>query len=208
MSKLPPPRKVPALTADGMNRLHEKIQAGYKTTVRDILLLGENLSNKKEELGHGNWLPWVEENLKFGAHQAAKYTRAYERRGELLSNETSGSDLSLNGIVKLLADPEPAAGGRLKSRITGDQKVRPPGTQTAHSSEKELWKRHEDETKEILIRISTVEGNLRKVKGLDDFWNQVDLDAALSHLKEVRKCLTVTRNWPRSKTPPPKKKPA
>jgi len=82
MSKLPPPRKVvPALTdADEMNRLHEKIQAGYKSTVDDILLLGEKLSNKKEKLGHGNWLPWVAENLKFGAHQAAKYTRVYERR--------------------------------------------------------------------------------------------------------------------------------
>jgi len=113
--------------------------------------------------------------------------------------------------VKLLAEPEPAAGGRLKSRIKGDPKVRNAVTQTTSSSE-EVWRRHEDETKEILVRISTVEGNLRSAQGFDDpFWNQVDLEAALGYLKKLRECLTVLRQPTavRSKLPPPpKKKPA
>ena len=47
--------------------------------------------------------------------------RAYERRSELPSNGTPGSDLTLNGIVQLLKEPEPDAG--LKSRIGRKRKT-------------------------------------------------------------------------------------
>jgi hypothetical protein len=90
--------------ADEINRLHEKIIGNFVDTANDIILLGEMLSKKKEELGHGNWLPWAESNLKFTAHQAAKYMRVYERRAEIQIGP-AGPISSLNGITRLLADP-------------------------------------------------------------------------------------------------------
>jgi hypothetical protein len=42
--------------------LYEKARNGIIGSVQDLTEAGQLLEKKKEELGHGEWLPWLEEN--------------------------------------------------------------------------------------------------------------------------------------------------
>ena len=74
--------------------------------VKRAIRIGELLTEAKSEVAHGEWIPWVEENLVFGQREARRYMRVAANR-----TRVSDSD-SLREAVSLLAEPkeeEPAA---------------------------------------------------------------------------------------------------
>ncbi len=69
--------------ATELNRLDAAIQSGMRQTVADAIRAGEILSQVKDRLGHGEFLPWIEENCGFSRQTADNYRRLYEHRDKL-----------------------------------------------------------------------------------------------------------------------------
>lgn len=70
--------------------------------VKKAIEIGRLLTEKKSELAHGEWIPWVESNLVFGRSQAANYMRAYRERDTLNVHPVA----HLKEAVALLAEPK------------------------------------------------------------------------------------------------------
>ncbi len=79
-----------ATTAESINAKHAELMGLGKTMMEKMIDLGRELSAIKEKLPHGEWQPWVEQNLKFSPRTARRYLDAYEHRNEL----TTGSNIT------------------------------------------------------------------------------------------------------------------
>lgn len=89
--------------ADEIQRLHDEIMGQLRTTVQKAIRIGELLTEQKADLQHGQWLPWLEENVPFSERTARNYMRVYEKRAELKSANVA--DLSsAYRAVGLLSD--------------------------------------------------------------------------------------------------------
>jgi hypothetical protein len=64
-------------------RLHNEICQYGKMTIDKAIRAGELLSEIKKSVGHGNWIPWVKENLPFNRQTAANYIRVFYGRDDL-----------------------------------------------------------------------------------------------------------------------------
>ena len=85
----------PITTAEQANAAHRRIVG----TVQDAIAIGEFLTAKKAELGHGNWLPWLKANIEFDQKTAWNYANLYANRSKL------GTVPNLQAAYKLLAAP-------------------------------------------------------------------------------------------------------
>jgi hypothetical protein len=65
--------------------------------------VGRLLTEAKELVGHGEWIPWVEANCVFGDRQARKYMRVYSMREQI---GTRSSDFNLNSVLAALSDSD------------------------------------------------------------------------------------------------------
>lgn len=74
-----PPTPVGVMTDDELKleavNLALAIEKGANTMREWRIRLGEVLTEVQRRVGHGNWLPYVEENLQIDRHQAANYQR-------------------------------------------------------------------------------------------------------------------------------------
>ena len=68
---------------DEIKELHQEIGGYLKMTLDKAIRVGELLLIQKENLKHGEWLPWIKENLPFSERLARDYMRFYDRREEL-----------------------------------------------------------------------------------------------------------------------------
>jgi len=99
----------PVAPADQINTLHGEMTGHMTMAVKKAIEIGRLLSEQKGRLAHGEWIPWVENNLTFGRIQTAKYMRVYDRRDQLNVH----SNVHLKGIDQALSllteprDPEP-----------------------------------------------------------------------------------------------------
>jgi hypothetical protein len=100
------------MTAAALN-LAERIEAAHTSATRYArnalefaALCGELLLEAKAQVGHGNWLAWVEANLTFGERQARKYMRLAQHFDQIGSEN---ADLTLDQAVALLAAPKDAS---------------------------------------------------------------------------------------------------
>jgi hypothetical protein len=66
--------------AKQLNELHASIERKLKSTVTDAIEAGRLLSEKKAELPHGEFLPWLKENCAFSERTAQNYTRLFRYR--------------------------------------------------------------------------------------------------------------------------------
>lgn len=96
--------KVSKMTRDiaaEVNARYDAMGEKIEGAVSDAIWIGERLIEQKNKLAHGEWIPWVEENLKFGRREASNYMRA-ARNGkrvshldslrQLISDGTAGAD--------------------------------------------------------------------------------------------------------------------
>ncbi len=91
-------------------RLHTEIGNSLKMTLEHAIRIGELLTAQKTELKHGEWLPWIENNLPFSKQTANRYMTAWDRRGELKLLTVS----NLTEAYKLLEAPKAGTAGRKK----------------------------------------------------------------------------------------------
>ena len=59
---------------------HLEFELSLKTSVNLAIEIGRLLAEKKEELGHGEFTPWVNENLPFTTRTAQNYMRLFNKR--------------------------------------------------------------------------------------------------------------------------------
>lgn len=83
--------------------LHNEIGGYIKVTLDKAIRIGELLSQQKEELKHGEFTSWIEDNLPFTDRTARNYMNIFRNR-ERLKTETV-SDLTT--AYKLLEEPKP-----------------------------------------------------------------------------------------------------
>jgi hypothetical protein len=93
--------------------LHIEAWADYDRALERVRDAGMLLIAAKPLVGHGKWESWVSEHCRFESPQATKYMRVADRWDEIQQKRTSGSPLSINAAVKLIAapKPKPTAGG-------------------------------------------------------------------------------------------------
>jgi len=72
------------------------------TAVGKAIEIGALLTTVKEELPHGEWLPWLAANVPFAERTARNYLRVYQNREKV--NRHGIADLT--GAIKLLTAPK------------------------------------------------------------------------------------------------------
>ncbi len=90
---------------DEVRLLHQELMGGAKVTIEKAIRIGELLTGIKASLKHGQWLPWVSENLEFDRTQASRYMAVFTNR-----NDDRIHHLGFTDAYKLLSD-----GGREKA---------------------------------------------------------------------------------------------
>lgn len=102
---------------DQIRRLHGEIGTLLQSSLEKAATIGELLTRKKAELEHGQFTPWIEENLPFGDRMARKYMRVYEHRNQI-ENGTTGSDLGVTKLLETVKTPKkPPTAPRQRPRI-------------------------------------------------------------------------------------------
>jgi len=85
--------------------LHERLLDYAKKSLADAIKAGSLLTDLKRTRPHGKWLSFVENQLPFSARTATRYMTLFEHRDELHSKTDTLSDLTLNGVYRLLNKP-------------------------------------------------------------------------------------------------------
>ncbi len=80
-------------------RLHDEVIGHAKQALEKAIQVGEELTEQKAALGHGQWLPWIKKNLPFSQPTAYRYMRLHEDREKLFNVN------NLAEAYKLLAPP-------------------------------------------------------------------------------------------------------
>jgi hypothetical protein len=91
-----------------INNLHGELCHSASAVIGTAIKIGELLAGHKASLPHGEWTPWVNQNLRFNADQAARYIRVFERRDELKSVSEDGFAVAtLKDALNRLSKPKP-----------------------------------------------------------------------------------------------------
>jgi len=72
-----------------INKLHNEIGGALKITLDKAIRIGELLTEQKESLKHGEFTPWVNENLPFTDRTARRYMTLYRNRDRLKMDNVS-----------------------------------------------------------------------------------------------------------------------
>ena len=73
-----------------------------------VIGAGADALQAKATVKHGEWLPWIEENLNVGARQTQKYMRLHVMNLQLPDpNTNSDSHLTIDAALESVADPRP-----------------------------------------------------------------------------------------------------
>lgn len=77
-----------------------------RSAIQSALIAGEKLALAKEQVPHGEWLPWLEENCpKLSERNAQRYMRIWRKRDELPKSDTRDG-FSLRQALEVLATPK------------------------------------------------------------------------------------------------------
>jgi hypothetical protein len=71
--------------AEEISRLHKEILSHARASLQNAIRIGEVLSQVKEALKHGEWLPWLEEYAPFAERTARNYVKVFDNRVALKS---------------------------------------------------------------------------------------------------------------------------
>jgi hypothetical protein len=85
---------------DQLNTLHNEIMGAMRTTLHKAVEAGGILQEVKENLPHGKFTAWVEENISFDLRTAQRYMKAWDNR-DRLKNDTVSS------LKQLTEEPTP-----------------------------------------------------------------------------------------------------
>ena len=86
-----------------------------------ILEIGKRLVEAKDQLSHGEWLPWLEKKVEFSERSAQQYIRLWREYGK----SATVADLGVRKALVLLALPETERDGFAgeKHEVNGEEKT-------------------------------------------------------------------------------------
>jgi hypothetical protein len=90
-----------------INLLHRTIMANARQCLADALEAGRLLKEQKDELGRGEWLPWLAENVSFNARTAQRYMKLHENRDRFKNDSVSYLMDAYDKLAKRKNDEEP-----------------------------------------------------------------------------------------------------
>jgi hypothetical protein len=96
-----------------IRQLHQEICSLAMTALDKAIRIGELLLQEKAKLKHGEWLPWIKENLPFSHNTVNRYKRCYQYR-DRLSNYSNLNNLSVDGFLRLCSTPR----SKIKEEVT------------------------------------------------------------------------------------------
>jgi len=100
--------------ASEITRLHGEIAAAYGMSWTCAIRIGELLTQQKEALKHGHFLPWVAEHLPFSERTARNYMSLFKHRAELesanVADLTAAYRLAAPRKTKPANKPKPSEG--------------------------------------------------------------------------------------------------
>ena len=97
---------LPELAAS-IRQEHHLAEQHAMQAVNHAMEAGRLLIEAKALCSHGKWLSWLADNFEGSARTAQAYMRLYEKR-DALANTQSSAHLSIDGALKLLAEPKEA----------------------------------------------------------------------------------------------------
>ena len=65
-----------------LNELHQQIEGKLRSTVQDAIRAGEILTQAKDDLPHGGFLPWIKQNCVFSERTARNYLSLFRYRNK------------------------------------------------------------------------------------------------------------------------------
>lgn len=89
-------------SAQAITRLHNELYSLFDKGLHKAIQIGELLIQQKRALNHGEWIPWIQENLPFSDQTARNYIRLYLNQNELKSKNV----LDLTTAYKALQQPK------------------------------------------------------------------------------------------------------
>ena len=95
--------RLPILAAE-IKRLHGEAKQLAEASVARAIEAGEYLIEAKQQLKHGEWLPWLSEHCGMSPRSAQLYMHVAKNKTEIQKRNVA--HLSLQGVVKDLAKPE------------------------------------------------------------------------------------------------------
>jgi Protein of unknown function (DUF3102) len=82
---------------------HQAVSEALSESVRHAMAAGELLIEAKDQLQHGQWLPWLRDHCTISERTAQLYMRVAKNRDEVEAQMRNGAaDLSLNETAALL----------------------------------------------------------------------------------------------------------
>ena len=94
-----------AVLAHEINTAHTNAQQHAQKSVESAISAGEALLEAKEQLKHGEWLPWLRDNCKVSERSARVYIRLAKHKDEVLKS-ADAADLTIRGALDAIdADP-------------------------------------------------------------------------------------------------------
>ena len=85
-----------------LNQIVSEIKFFENQAVVSYWEIGKRLAQAKEQVGHGNWENWIDENLGYTSRTANSLIRVYKE----IPNQKSISDLTYTKVIKILSLPE------------------------------------------------------------------------------------------------------
>ena len=83
---------------------HTAVSSALKESLRHSIVAGELLLEAKEQVPHGQWLPWLQEHCTMSDRTAQLYMRVAKNRTEIENQMRNDvADLTLNEATALLA---------------------------------------------------------------------------------------------------------
>lgn len=179
------------LQTSNINQLESEIILLKQQTAQNIIEIGKRLIQAKEQLPHGEWLPWLEEKIDFSRHTANRFMRVAEE----FSNVSMLQHLTQSKIFALLDVPESQREEFIESNPVEDMttrelrqaiKERKEAEQRAAELEKENERLKNQPPKvierEVKKTIEVVPEDYEKLKQ-----QEKDLEEEISTLKEKLK---------------------
>jgi hypothetical protein len=98
-----------------------QIRSLGKRVIADVIEIGKLLAECKEHCGHGNWLPWLEQEFGWSADTAERFIRLNKLAGQI--PQFAEYDIPVSGLYLLAAPstPEAAREEVITRAETGDQ---------------------------------------------------------------------------------------
>lgn len=90
--------------ADEINTIYNEMADMAQRTIDKAIYIGGLVYHQKQQLKHGEFIPWVEQSLSFDRYTATKYIKLYQQQEKI--NVACMQHLGLNSALKEIRQAE------------------------------------------------------------------------------------------------------